>query len=253
MEGIVIGSAPFSATTLDVEGWRHVETGGPRREIEDREPLSASSEVVRVLLAGAGIADSAGLAAALARHRDIVIAGSVCSGEEALSGIADAVPNVVLLERRQPGMSAAATCRALLHRFPDVAVAVLSPDVDDASIRECLNAGARGYALDRTDRDLAKVIRAVARGDRWLDPEVVDRIIAWALEDRPGRSGVPLLSQRERAVLALLAAGKSNQVIADRLEVSIGTVKATIASLLRKLRAKNRTEAVSTALRLKIL
>jgi DNA-binding NarL/FixJ family response regulator len=248
----VIGSSPSSAVALELEPWRPVEDAGHRDGIRNGGSLSESTDTasIRVLLVDDQPAATMRLAASLSRNASDVDA-AVRSGAEAVSSLAHEAPDVVLVVQRSRA-AAAATCRAILQRRPELPVAVLAPNLDDASIRECLTAGARGYAISKANRDLLPVIRAISKGDRWLDPEVVDRIVGWALEDRRPR-GAPPLSHREKAVLALLAAGKPNREIATRLEVSTGTVKATIASLLRKLGAKNRTEAVSTALRFKIL
>lgn len=249
----MIGSSASSA--LSLERSPRPDAADDRNEVHDGGPLRESRDAasIRVLLVQDQKTDGAGLTAVLSGRGDIGIAGVVRSGEEALNGLDETTPDVVLIDHRLPHMSTAATCRAILRRVPGAAVAVLASEVDDSSIRECLQAGARGYVLTKTGRDLPHVIRTISRGDRWLDPDVVDRIVTWAQEDRHPRSGVPAFTHREKAVLALLAAGRPNREIAARLEVSPGTVKATIASLLRKLRAKNRTEAVSTALRLKIM
>ena len=248
--GIAIGSSASSATALANEGWSRLEAAGRRHEIDDGEPLKPA---IRVLLVRGRETDDAAIGGVLSGRGDFEIAADVGSGEEALMSLDDTAPDVVLIDHRLPSMSAAATCRAILGRSPGAAVAVLAPEVDDASIRECLKAGARAYVLTKPARDLADAIRAISRGERWLGPEIVDRLVTWTQEERRPHSGAPLLSHREKAVLALLAGGKPNREIAERLEVSPSTVKATIASILRKLRAKNRTEAVSTALRLRIL
>jgi DNA-binding NarL/FixJ family response regulator len=174
-----------------------------------------------------------GLVAALARRDDFTIAAAFGSAEELLSSRAAA--DVVLLDLELPGMSGI----DVLPRLTAPAL-VLTAYSTDEQIDAVLRAGARGYLLKGAAlEEIERAIRAVARGERYLDPRIASRIVALAQ--------APRLSPRERDVLRLLVEGKSNKEIAAALGVAERTVKFHVTSIFNKLGAENRAQAVTIA------
>ncbi|HYH07256.1 MAG TPA: response regulator transcription factor [Thermoanaerobaculia bacterium] len=174
-----------------------------------------------------------GLAAALARCEDFEIAGAFGSAEELLSSRVRA--DVVLLDLELPGMSGVDAVSRI-----DAAVLVLTAYANDEQIDAVLRAGARGYLLKGAAlAEIEHAIRAVARGDRHVDARIAARVDAL--------SRAPRLSPREREVLRLVAAGRSNKEIAHDLGVTERTVKFHVTAIFNKLGAENRASAVTIA------
>ena len=173
-----------------------------------------------------------GLAAALEK-RDFIIAASFSSAEELLGSRVDA--EVVLLDLELPGMSG-------VDAIPKIAarVLVLTAYANDEQIDAVLRAGAGGYLLKGASIDeIERAIRAVARGESYIDPRVASRVVAL--------SRAPRLSNREREVLRLVANGRSNKEIAGELGVTERTVKFHVTAIFNKLGADNRAQAVAIA------
>ncbi len=172
-----------------------------------------------------------GLTAALSREFEI--AASFASAEELLRSRVDA--DVILLDLELPGMSGVDAVAGI-----EKPVLVLTAYASDEQIDAVLRAGARGYLLKGAAlEEIARAIRAVARGDRYLDPRIASRAAALA--------HAPRLSPRERDVLRLLADGNSNKEIAGALRVTERTVKFHVTSIFNKLGAENRAQAVTLA------
>jgi DNA-binding NarL/FixJ family response regulator len=174
-----------------------------------------------------------GLATALARCDDFTIAGAFGSAEELFASRVDA--EVVLLDLELPGISGVEAVSKIA-----AAVLVLTAYANDEQIDAVLRAGARGYLLKGAAlAEIEHAIRAVARGERYLDSRIALRVAAL--------SNAPRLSPREREVLRLIAAGRSNKEIATELGVTERTVKFHVTAIFNKLGAENRASAVTIA------
>ena len=174
-----------------------------------------------------------GLVAALERRQDFRVIGAFGSAEELLGGGVSA--DVVLLDLELPGMSG-------LEAIPRIAsrVLVLTAYANDEQIEAVPRAGALGYLLKGAPvEEIERAIRTVARGETYLDPRVASRAIAL--------SGAPRLTDRQREVLRLVAAGRSNKEIAKALHVTERTVKFHVTAIFDKLGAENRAQAVAIA------
>jgi NarL family two-component system response regulator YdfI len=138
--------------------------------------------------------------------------------------------------------------RQIKAYYPDVEIVILTTYDDDEYIVRGLRAGARGYLLKDTGRQvLFEAIRAAARGESLLPSAVVEKVVARLAEPKPVEA--ERLSDREREVLGLLAEGAANKEIAARLHITERTVKAHVTSIFNKLGVSSRTEAVAVALR----
>jgi DNA-binding NarL/FixJ family response regulator len=174
-------------------------------------------------------------------------------GQEGIDVIADAAdgiacveaaarlrPDVVLMDLVMPRVDGVEATRRILSALPDAKVVVLTSFADQARILDAIDAGAVGYLLKDAPADqVIGGIRAAARGDAFLDPRA-----ARAVMTRHSARGPALeMTNREREVLSLLAAGLSNKVIARRLEIAEGTVKAHLTSIYRQIGVDSRSQA----------
>jgi DNA-binding NarL/FixJ family response regulator len=164
------------------------------------------------------------------------------NGEEAIEAYARLHPDIVLMDLRMPVMDGLTATRAILADDPNARIVVLTTYDGDEDIHRALAAGARGYLLkDMMRTELLGVIRAVYRGQRGIPAPVAAR-----LAEHTPRIG---LTPRELEVLRLVADGLSNAQVGERIGRTEGTVKVHLKNILQKLDVKDRTEAVTTALR----
>ncbi len=182
-----------------------------------------------------------GLASIIALEPDMTVCAEASTGEQALGLFRTHRPQVTLMDQRLPGLSGSDTTRAIRREFPDARIVVLSTYVCDEEIYKALEFGAMAYLAKSVQREeLIGTIRKAASGRRHITPEV-----AALLADGMSRSH---LSSRELEVLRLLVGGKRNREIASVLEITEGTVKLHVSSILGKLAVADRTEAVTVAL-----
>jgi DNA-binding NarL/FixJ family response regulator len=199
------------------------------------------SETIKILIVDDHYLVRMGLASIIALEPDMAVCAEASSGEQAISVFRQVRPDVVLMDLRLPGMSGADATQAIRQEFPDARIIVISTYISDEGIYGALQAGAMAYLMKSVGREeLTGAIRKAAAGCRHIPPEVAAR-----LADRMSRSN---LSVRERDVLRLLVGGKRNREIASALDITEGTVKLHVSSILGKLGVVDRTEAVTVAL-----
>lgn len=188
-----------------------------------------------------------GLAAYLRVRKDIELVGQAASGEEAVGLCQRLQPDIVLMDVVMPGMDGLSATRQILQVCPAAQVIALTSFYDRKSVKGALEAGAIGYLVkDISGPDLADAIKEARAGRPPLAPEAAKALISFTLQpEEPVRD----LTQREVEVLALMAEGLNNTEIAQRLFVSRSTVKAHVSRILAKLEVSSRTEAVSVAMR----
>jgi DNA-binding NarL/FixJ family response regulator len=183
-----------------------------------------------------------GLAAVLRAERGLQVVAEAANGEEAIEAYARLHPDIVLMDLRMPVMDGLTATRAILADDPNARIIVLTTYDGDEDIHRALAAGARGYLLkDMMRTDLLGVIRAVHRGQRGIPAPIAARLAEYT--PRVG------LTPRELEVLRLVADGLSNAAVGERIGRTEGTVKVHLKNILQKLDVKDRTEAVTTALR----
>jgi DNA-binding NarL/FixJ family response regulator len=213
-----------------------------------------ASGAISVLIAYGDKLGRAGLGALLDVEADMAVAGFAADGEEAVALTEDVRPDVLLMDATLPGIDAVEVTRRIVAE-PDTAgvqVLILGAYEQDGDVLSSLRAGASGFLPRDTDPvELIGGVRAVAAGEAALSPSGVRRVIAeLASQPDPGLPSPERLEEltaREREVMALVAAGLSNEQIAEHLVVAHSTAKAHVSRALGKLRARDRAQLVTLA------
>ena len=191
-----------------------------------------------------------GLAAMIRAEREFLWVGEAADGQDAVRLAPTLAPDLLLVDLVMPRMDGVATIKALTPLLPRAHFIVLTSVLDPAEVKRSMEAGAGAYLLkNASTQELVTVMHTAARGQRVLAPEVSDALIAGERNPTPGGD----LTPRERELLALMARGMSNQEISNRLSIAMPTVKFHVTNILAKLHADNRTEAVLTALKHKLV
>lgn len=209
------------------------------------------SNPIRVMIVDDHMMVRRGLATFLKVFDDLELSGEAENGEVAIQLCARVQPDVILMDMVMPIMDGAVATRVIRQQFPQVQVIALTSFKEGELIKNALEAGAIGYLLkDVTADDLVRAIRAAQRGRVTLSPEAAQILVETAnLPPVPGGD----LTEREREVLVLMIEGLNNTQIAGRLTVSPSTIKSHVSNILSKLGVASRTEAVTLALRNKIV
>ena len=203
---------------------------------------------VRVLIVDDHAVVRAGLKLLLEGEEDMEPVGEAGSARDAIFQARALKPDVILLDVVMPGQSGIEAIPALLKEAPEATVLVLSMQDDPRYVHEAFAAGASGYVLkEAADAELVTAIREVARGGRYVHPELGARLVVAEREQRRRAEEDPL-SDREREVLRLLALGHTNQEIAKTLYISVRTAETHRAHIMQKLRLSSRAELVRYAL-----
>ena len=183
-----------------------------------------------------------GLKSIINSQKDMVTVAEAGNGRQAVEAFEQYQPDVTLMDVRIPGLNGIDAIGAIVAKFPNAHVIVLSTYGGDENIFRAFQAGAMAYFLkDIKGQDLVDAIRAVHAGQRVVPPEIASQLA--------GRVPLTALSPREMEILTLVAKGKSNKEIAAELAISEGTVRVHASNLLAKLRCSGRAQAVSEAIR----
>ena len=209
------------------------------------------SEFIRVILVDDHAMLRRGLASFLKTSLDIQLVGEAENGAAAIQLCDEILPDVVLMDMVMPDMDGATATRAICQKHPQVRVIVLTSFKEGDLVRNALEAGAIGYLLkDVSGEELVQAIRAAHAGRATLSPEVAQTLVETAHHLPP--PGVHL-TEREHEVLAAMVDGLNNKQIAEKLTVSLTTIKSHVSNILLKLGITSRTEAVGIALRNRIV
>ncbi len=206
-------------------------------------------EPIRVMLVDDHAVVRSGLGAFLMAFDDLELVGEASSGAEAVAKCVHLRPDVVLMDLVMPSMDGATATRTIRQRCPTIRVIALTSFKEETLVQDALQAGAIGYLLKNVTADeLATAIRAAHAGKPTLAPEAAQVLIQASIAAHgPPKIGFDL-TEREREVLGLMVSGMTNPEIADKLIVSRSTVKFHVSSILSKLEASSRTEAVAIAM-----
>jgi NarL family two-component system response regulator LiaR len=210
--------------------------------------MTSPSPCIRVLVVDDHAMVRRGLATFLKVFDDMELAGEAASGQAAIQLCAQLQPDVVLMDMVMPDMDGATATRLIRHQSGSIQVIALTSFKEEILVQSALQAGAIGYLLKDVSADeLAQAIRAAHAGRATLSPEAAQALVHAASQPLPP-PGIAL-TERERAVLALVVEGLNNTQIAAKLTVSPSTVKSHVSNILSKLGVASRTEAVTLALR----
>jgi DNA-binding NarL/FixJ family response regulator len=209
-------------------------------------------EAIRVLIADDHLFYREGVRALLAASPDIAVVGEASTGDEAVARAVELAPDVVLMDLKMPGVNGIAATRQILAVQPQIAILVITMFDDDESVFAVMRAGARGYLLKDADQDeLIRAIKGMRHGEAIFGPAIAQRMMQYFSglpRDAGGRANpFPELTEREREILALIAQGHPNQVIAQRLVLSVKTVQNHVSNIFGKLQVVSRAEAIVRA------
>jgi DNA-binding NarL/FixJ family response regulator len=212
-----------------------------------------SSDLLRVLVADDHPFFRDGLRVMLEATPDTELVGEAADGVEAVNLAHTLRPDVILMDLRMPGLGGIEATRKILGESPQAGILVVTMIEDDDSVFAAMRAGARGYLLKGADKDdMLLAIRAVGRGEAIFGPGIARRLVQYfashaAVPKQASRVVFPELTDREREILDLIAAGRNNQEIAGQLFLSLKTVRNYVSSIFTKLQVGDRSQAVIRA------
>lgn len=213
--------------------------------------MAIRSKRIRVMIVDDYTMVRRGLATFIKVFDYLELAGEAASGQAAVQMCAELHPDVVLMDMVMPDMDGAAATRLIRKQSPAIQVLVLTSFKEEVLVQSALQAGAIGYLLKDVSADeLAEAIRAASAGRATLSPEAAQALVHTA--SKPPPPGIDL-TEREQDVLVRMAEGLNNTQIAARLTVSSSTVKSHVSNILSKLGVASRTEAVTLAIRNKLV
>ena len=183
-----------------------------------------------------------GLRDILQHEPDLLVVGEATNGREALEAYSRLLPDVTVLDLRMPVCGGVEAIRLIRAKHPDARRHLLSIFIGYEDIHSALSAGAMGYLLKHSSGDqITPAVRALLKGKRWIPLEIASHLAS--------RERSEILSEREREIVCLLVLGEANKQIGDALGITELTVKSHMKNILAKLQVRDRTEAVTVALR----
>ena len=210
------------------------------------------SGIIRILIVDDQALFREGLRTLLSVQPEYEVVAEASNGEEAIQFVGEYKPDIVLMDLRMPVMDGVVATRKLHDDFPAIKVIVLTTFDDDENVFEGLRAGAVGYLLkDVSSHKLFEAINAAAKGEYFLLPSITAKIVSElkrvSLPISIPQEIIDPLSGRELEILRLVSEGLSNKEIAEKLVIAEGTVKNHLSSILAKLSARDRMQAVLIA------
>ncbi len=205
---------------------------------------------IRVLIADDHPVFRDGLRGLVERASDLVLTGEATTGVEAVALAASTNPSIVLMDIRMPEMSGIEATRLILDRDPDIGILILTMSEGDESLFAAMRAGARGYLpKDADSEELLRAIRAAAVGEAIFGASIARRMMSFfaAGPRAAAATSFPELTERELEILALIAEGRSNGDIAQRLTITSKTVRNHVANVFNKLQVADRSQAIVRA------
>jgi DNA-binding NarL/FixJ family response regulator len=221
-----------------ISGWEFKQTG--------------ERMTIRVLIADDHKLFRQGLIGLMKTRDDLVeVIGEAETGEEAVKLAEELHPDIILMDIFMPQMDGLQAAKEIRTRFPKIAIVMLTSSDRDGHLYEAVKIGVAGYLLKDLDaKDLFEMLSGVSRGEPAMTRAMAGKFlksVANRMVDE--EKGEQALSERELYVLRLVASGASNQEIADKLSVSINTIKSHLKNILEKLQLENRTQAATYALK----
>lgn len=212
--------------------------------------MKESSMTIKVLIVDDHKLFRQGLRSLMSTRDDIVeVVGEAATAAEAIKLTEQLHPNVVLMDIFMPDVNGLEATREIKKRFPDVAVVILTSSEKDSHLFEAVRADAAGYLLKNLDADeLFNMLQGVAKGEAAMTRAMASRVLKGIARQKiGGQSELDTLTERESMVLHLVAQGESNPQIAEKLSISVNTVKTHLSNVLKKLQLDNRAQAAAYA------
>lgn len=208
------------------------------------------NDKIRVMLVDDHAVVRSGLSAFLSVNPDLELVGEAENGQQAVARAGLLQPDVILMDLMMPVMDGIAATQAIKRQHPAIQIVALTSFQEDELVQNALRAGAIGYLMKNvTARELAAAIRSATAGKMTLSSEAAQALVRANQQAQEPES----LTEREREVLKLMVEGLNNAEIAERLVVSLSTVKYHISNILGKLGVDNRVSAVTSAIQRKLV
>lgn len=219
----------------------------PNVDPQSADRKSGRDRLIRVLIVEDHRMFSQALSAALDEADDIAVTSAVSTAAEGIQAAAETNPDVVLMDYRLPDGNGVEAARRIKATEPGVRIVMLTASSDDNILRQAIEAGCAGYLTkDHTLEELILAVRAAYNGEAVISPAMLSRLVARGADrTSPGSD----LTARESEVLRLLAQGLANPAIAATLGIRVATVRNHVQSVIEKLQAHSKLEAVAVALR----
>jgi two-component system nitrate/nitrite response regulator NarL len=211
--------------------------------------MDGSTEPISVLLVDDHTLFRSGVRSLLQRNPRFNVVGEASDGVDGIERAMQLRPDVILLDLHMPGMSGVETLQLILQSWPDAAVIMLTVSEEGEDLASALQAGARGYLIKNIDADyLVRAIERTAAGEPVLAESMAAKLVAQLQKQREPKAPAPpseldKLTPREREILACLARGESNKLIARVLDLAESTVKIHVQNILKKLGLSSRVQA----------
>lgn len=207
--------------------------------------------MIRILLVDDHEMVRIGVSAYLQSQKDMEVAGEATNGQEAVQMALDLRPDLILMDMVMPIMNGAEATKAIIDQWPEAKIMIVTSFLDDDKVYPALQAGAVSYILKTSKASrIADSIRETMNGTPVLEPEVMTKMMKQMRHERVLHDD---LTEREMEILLLLAAGLTNQEIADQLFIALKTVKTHVSNILAKLEVHDRTQAVIYAFQHKLI
>jgi DNA-binding NarL/FixJ family response regulator len=190
-----------------------------------------------------------GLRSLLASIHEMEVVAELTSGEDAIAKVATIKPDIILMDINLPGLNGLEATREILKNNPKIGILMITM-IDDDSVFQAMQAGARGYLLKGADPDeTVRAIRSVASGEAIFSPKIAERLINYFGQSKsaPTPDVFPQLTQREHEILELIAQGLTNSAIAEHLVISPKTVRNHVSNIFGKLQVNDRSQAIIQA------
>jgi len=209
---------------------------------EKWEIVNSTHNLIRILTVDDHPLLRKGIAALVNAEPDLKLVAEASNGEEAVEAFRSHRPDVTLMDLQMPGVDGLGAIGRIRDEFPNARIIVLTTYTGDTQVLRALRAGARAYILKgHVHKELLETIRAVHAGQKRIPPDIAAELAEHAMDDE--------LTEREIAVLKLVAAGNANKHIADQLSIGEATVKSHVSNILSKLGANDRSHAVTIGLK----
>jgi two-component system nitrate/nitrite response regulator NarL len=208
--------------------------------------MQESENPIRVLLVDDHALFRSGIRLLLQRHAEFLVVGEAADGVEGIKRAQQLKPDVVLLDLNMPGISGVETLQLMQQDCPDTAIIMLTVSEESSDLALAMRAGARGYLIKNIEADyLVRAIRRAAAGETVVAEALTGKLVAQLHggTQAPPPSEIDKLTPREKDILACLARGESNKLIARKLELAESTVKIHVQNVLKKLKLSSRVQA----------